>query len=84
MPNTRSLLSSASGSHHGPPGEDLRWPAHEADFITDKALREISGMYNPEEYTARADQLTSRATGLYSESVAWVEIDDDDRKQVVQ
>eukprot|EP00965_Chrysotila_dentata_P070890 2343130-Pleurochrysis_carterae.AAC.1 len=41
-------------------------------------------MDNPEEYTARADQLSSRTTGLYSESVAWVEIDDDGRKSVVQ
>eukprot|EP00965_Chrysotila_dentata_P142504 4710771-Pleurochrysis_carterae.AAC.1 len=57
---------------------------YEADFITDKALREISGMDNPEEYTAKADQLFSRATGLYSESVVWVEIDDDGRKSVVQ
>eukprot|EP00965_Chrysotila_dentata_P046145 1534193-Pleurochrysis_carterae.AAC.2 len=57
---------------------------YEADFITDKALRKISGLHNTEEYTARADQLTSRATGLFSESVAWVEIDDDGRKSVVQ
>ena len=57
---------------------------YEADFITDKALREIAGMDNTEEYEARADQLISRATGLYSESVAWVEIDDDGRKSVVQ
>eukprot|EP00965_Chrysotila_dentata_P156369 5165752-Pleurochrysis_carterae.AAC.1 len=55
---------------------------YEADFITDKALREISRMDNPEEYTASADQLYSRAIGLYSDSVVWVEIDDDDRKSV--
>eukprot|EP00965_Chrysotila_dentata_P146318 4832065-Pleurochrysis_carterae.AAC.1 len=41
-------------------------------------------MDNTEEYTDRADQLISRATGLYSKSVAWVEIDDDGRKSVVQ
>eukprot|EP00965_Chrysotila_dentata_P059988 1989696-Pleurochrysis_carterae.AAC.1 len=41
-------------------------------------------MDNTEEYTARADQLISLVTGLYSESVAWVEIDDDGRKSVVQ
>eukprot|EP00965_Chrysotila_dentata_P163520 5399228-Pleurochrysis_carterae.AAC.1 len=55
---------------------------YEADFITDKALREISKMDNPEEYTASADQLYSRVIGLYSNSVVWVEIDDDGRKSV--
>eukprot|EP00965_Chrysotila_dentata_P157179 5192888-Pleurochrysis_carterae.AAC.1 len=41
-------------------------------------------MDNPEQYTANADQLYSRVTGLYSYSVVWVEIDNDDRKSVVQ
>eukprot|EP00965_Chrysotila_dentata_P093776 3099628-Pleurochrysis_carterae.AAC.1 len=44
----------------------------------------ITGLDNAEEYTASADQITSRATGLLSESVAWVEIDDDGRKSVMQ
>eukprot|EP00965_Chrysotila_dentata_P114029 3770776-Pleurochrysis_carterae.AAC.1 len=58
---------------------------YETDFITNKALRDISELNNTEEYTACADQFVSRATaGLYSVSVAWVEIDDDSRKSVVQ
>eukprot|EP00965_Chrysotila_dentata_P077257 2550821-Pleurochrysis_carterae.AAC.1 len=44
----------------------------------------ICGLDNTEEYTASADQITSRVTGLLSESVAWVEIDDNGRKSVVQ
>eukprot|EP00965_Chrysotila_dentata_P145693 4812762-Pleurochrysis_carterae.AAC.1 len=57
---------------------------YETDFITDLGLQMISGLDITEEYTARADQLLSRATGLYSEAVAWVEIDDNGRKSVVQ
>eukprot|EP00965_Chrysotila_dentata_P098322 3250767-Pleurochrysis_carterae.AAC.1 len=57
---------------------------YETDFITDLALQMISELDNTEEYTARADQLISRVTGLFSESVAWVEIDDNGRKSVVQ
>eukprot|EP00965_Chrysotila_dentata_P173853 5739387-Pleurochrysis_carterae.AAC.1 len=57
---------------------------YETDFSTDLGLRMISGLDSTEEYTARADQLISRVTGLYSESVAWIEIDDTGRKSVVQ
>eukprot|EP00965_Chrysotila_dentata_P153029 5057472-Pleurochrysis_carterae.AAC.1 len=58
---------------------------YETDFITDKALRDIAGLDNPEEYTACADQLVSRVTaGLHSVSVTWIEIDDDGRKSVMQ
>eukprot|EP00965_Chrysotila_dentata_P078172 2577171-Pleurochrysis_carterae.AAC.1 len=55
---------------------------YEVDFITDKALREISKLDDLERCTADADELYSRVTGLYSYSVAWVEIDDDGRKSV--
>eukprot|EP00965_Chrysotila_dentata_P131198 4337177-Pleurochrysis_carterae.AAC.1 len=56
---------------------------YEADFITDKALHEISGLDDIEKYMACADRLTSRATaGLHSDFVAWVEIDNDGRKSV--
>eukprot|EP00965_Chrysotila_dentata_P114910 3797916-Pleurochrysis_carterae.AAC.1 len=58
---------------------------YETNFITDKALRDIAGLDNPEEYTACVYQLFSRVTaGLHTVSVAWVEIDDDGRKSVVQ
>eukprot|EP00965_Chrysotila_dentata_P148297 4895946-Pleurochrysis_carterae.AAC.1 len=57
---------------------------YEADFIFDLGLQMVSGWDNTEEYTARADQLLSRATGLYSEAVAWVEINDNGHKTVVQ
>eukprot|EP00965_Chrysotila_dentata_P020930 693329-Pleurochrysis_carterae.AAC.1 len=57
---------------------------HNIDVITATALRMITGLDNAEEYTASADQITSRATGLLSKSVAWVEIDDNGRKSVVQ
>eukprot|EP00965_Chrysotila_dentata_P037714 1254378-Pleurochrysis_carterae.AAC.1 len=59
-------------------------PHYDTDVITAMALRRITGLDNAEEYTASADQITSRATGLISESVAWVEIDDNGRKSVVQ
>eukprot|EP00965_Chrysotila_dentata_P094896 3138682-Pleurochrysis_carterae.AAC.1 len=56
---------------------------YEADFITDKALQEISGLDDAEKYMACADRLTSRATArLHSDFVAWIEIDNDDRKSV--
>eukprot|EP00965_Chrysotila_dentata_P107964 3565709-Pleurochrysis_carterae.AAC.1 len=57
---------------------------HDIDVITATALRMITRLDDAEEYTASADLITSRATGLLSESVAWVEIDDNGRKSVVQ
>eukprot|EP00965_Chrysotila_dentata_P042539 1410990-Pleurochrysis_carterae.AAC.1 len=58
---------------------------YETDFITDRALQKISGLNRTEEYTACADQITSRASsGLNSRYVAWIEIDHDGRKSVVQ
>eukprot|EP00965_Chrysotila_dentata_P079493 2621577-Pleurochrysis_carterae.AAC.1 len=60
-------------------------PHYETAFITDRALREISGLDSTEKYTACADQFTSRATaGFHSKYVAWIEIDYDGRKSVVQ
>eukprot|EP00965_Chrysotila_dentata_P246378 6207124-Pleurochrysis_carterae.AAC.1 len=59
-------------------------PQHDLDAITATALRMITGLNNAEEYTASADQITSRATGLLSGSIAWVEIDNNGRKSVLQ
>eukprot|EP00965_Chrysotila_dentata_P182500 6026467-Pleurochrysis_carterae.AAC.1 len=60
-------------------------PHYETDFITDRALQEISGLDRTEEYTACADQFTSRTTaGLRSKYVARIEIDHDGRRSVVQ
>eukprot|EP00965_Chrysotila_dentata_P046933 1557995-Pleurochrysis_carterae.AAC.1 len=60
-------------------------PHYKTDFITDRALQEISGFDRTEEYTACADMFTSYATAeLHSKHVAWIEIDHDGRKSVVQ
>eukprot|EP00965_Chrysotila_dentata_P099266 3282377-Pleurochrysis_carterae.AAC.1 len=60
-------------------------PHYKTDFITDRALQEISELDRTEKYTACADQFTLRATaGLHSEHVAWIEIDHEGRKSVVQ
>eukprot|EP00965_Chrysotila_dentata_P247323 6207684-Pleurochrysis_carterae.AAC.1 len=59
-------------------------PEHDIDISTASTLRLITGSANAEEHAASADQITSRATRLMSDCVAWVEIDDNGRKSVVQ
>eukprot|EP00965_Chrysotila_dentata_P001413 46069-Pleurochrysis_carterae.AAC.1 len=59
-------------------------PEHDYDVITASALQLMTRSANAEEHAASADQITSRATGLMSDCVAWVEIDDNGRKSVVQ
>eukprot|EP00965_Chrysotila_dentata_P113262 3742420-Pleurochrysis_carterae.AAC.1 len=60
-------------------------PHYETDYITNRALQEIFGLDRTEEYTACAGQFTSSATaGLSFKYVAWIEIDHDGRRSVVQ
>eukprot|EP00965_Chrysotila_dentata_P012249 402375-Pleurochrysis_carterae.AAC.1 len=59
-------------------------PEEDYDTITASALRMMTGSEDAEEHAARADPITSRFTRLMSDHVAWVEIEDNGRKSVVQ
>eukprot|EP00965_Chrysotila_dentata_P183737 6066756-Pleurochrysis_carterae.AAC.4 len=58
--------------------------ADDFDNSTATALRMLIRVEQAEDYAARAYEITSRFTRLVSNQVAWVEIDDNGRKSVVQ
>eukprot|EP00965_Chrysotila_dentata_P244388 6205956-Pleurochrysis_carterae.AAC.2 len=58
--------------------------AENHDNITATALRQLIPVDQAEDYAALAAEVTSRFTKLVSNQVAWVEIEDNGRKSVVQ